>query len=262
MKKLLAFFAAFGIACAALPPECAQQEPTGGWNSGVGYELTYFRGFECFYKGKTMERLYADYKKGKIGIGDAPLRKLLKNKLPENMPLSYQGAIANDRIEIVYERGGDNFITIGAHRNAYSQEYSFWQTEEGAHFALFSWPLPTNCRRSFTEGETDHSYYLSYSCFYPNRTLEQVYQDYKSGKLGRVYQSWKDAWKEKLEVGKDITYNVKISDDEYYNTLELSYKWNGADQFTIEMGIETTWSYSFRRKDNGVEVDFWACRDC
>ncbi|MDR2151637.1 MAG: hypothetical protein LBO72_02345, partial [Helicobacteraceae bacterium] len=106
-------------------------------------------------------------------------------------------------------------------------------------------------------------YYLSYACFYPNQTLRQVYSGYLNGAIGQIDDYSRIAWKKELVARKNLKYDVTIeSREEWENPLKVSYIWNGENELTIDLALVTSRSYTFRSKNGGIEVVFWACRDC
>ncbi|MDR1911346.1 MAG: hypothetical protein LBQ52_03220 [Helicobacteraceae bacterium] len=120
--------------------------------------------------------------------------------------------------------------------------------------------LPKNCKQTKFEGwEVD--YLFGYTCFYPNKTIAQVYADYRSAKEGDVAERLRKVWKEKLAIDANLSYEVALFDDEPENKASLSYIWRDKNEVEVNLYLGSEETYTFRRKKDGVEVEYLFSRD-
>jgi hypothetical protein len=122
--------------------------------------------------------------------------------------------------------------------------------------------LDPNCTQPEWDGENASS---RQTCFYPNQTIKDIYEYYKTGKIGLVDEVTRNVWREKLEIGKNLDYEFIYETgkdaygNEYKNAFRVVYKWKNLHDLTIWMTGECgEWEYTFSQENNGVKVIFMA----
>jgi hypothetical protein len=118
--------------------------------------------------------------------------------------------------------------------------------------------IDPNCAQSEWDGENSFS---RQTCFYTSQTIKKVYEYYKAGKIGLVDEVTRNAWREKLEIGKNLDYEFIYEigkdayGDEYKNAFRVVYQWEDLHNVTIRMMGECgEWEYTFKQENDGVEV--------